>query len=205
MTKAVADFIEALLVHYPVRHDTEEREDAWVNSMIGALRGFEGDLLKEVATDIIRTRKYRNFPLLSEILDKCDDIEKRREARKREAVFAPLRPAADSDLWSTERCRLAYQLIHGGMGREAAQDNPCWVLALWHFCRRNQRLPSGTEIDACKRAAREFDEAYADAVHGEAPDKDGVMRELANGRALQNLGASMLAKREKLIAEVMGR
>jgi hypothetical protein len=31
------------------------------------------------------------------------------------------------------------------------------------------------------------------------------MRELANGRALQNLGASMLAKREKLIAEVMGR
>jgi hypothetical protein len=204
MTTAVANFIEALLVHYPVRHDTEEREDAWVKSMIGALRGFEGDLLKEVANDIIRTRKYRNFPLLSEILDKCDEVDARRKTQKNSVVFATFRQP-EGDPWSTERCRLAYDLVKSAMGKQAAADDPCWVVSLWHFCRRNQRLPVGNEIEQCKRAARDFDEAYLATLRAEVTDADGVIKDMANARGLQALGSSMLAKREKLRAEVLGR
>jgi hypothetical protein len=83
------------------------------------------------------------------------------------------------------------------MGRQAAQEDPCWVLALWHFCRRNQRLPAGNEIDQCKREAREFDDAYRTTLRADV--------DLPNGRALQQLGASMLAKREKLCQEVLSR
>lgn len=205
MTKAVADFIEALLVHYPVRHDTEEREDAWVKSMIAALRDYGPDLLKEVAENIIRTRKYRNFPLLSEILDKCDEIEKRREMRKWEDTIPQLRLPVDGDQWSRERVRLAYDLVKSAMGREAAQANPCWIIALWHFCRRNQRLPVGYEVDALKREAREFDESYADTLRGAVVGHDGKSADIPNARALQKLGASMLAKRERLIQEVLGK
>ena len=205
MTKAVADFIEALLVHYPVRHDTEEREDAWVKSMIAALRGYGPDILKEVADDIIRTRKYRNFPLLSEILDKCDDVEKRREMRKWDGAIPQLRPPADSDQWSSERVRFAYDLVRSGMGREAARDNPCWVMCLWHFARRNQRLPSGHEVDALKREAREFDQAYADTLRGAVVGHDGKASGLPNAKELQKLGASMIAKRERLCREVLGQ
>lgn len=204
MTTAVANFIEALLVHYPVRHDTEEREDAWVSSMTGALRGYGADLLKEVAVDIIRTRKYRNFPLLSEILDKCDEVEQRRKMRQREDTLPAMRTPEGNE-WSTERQRLAYQLVHSGMGKHAANDDPCWVMALWSFCRKNQRLPAGNEIEQCKRSAGEFDEAYRTALRAETVDSNGVIGELANAKALQKLGASMLAKREKLREEVLGR
>src|SRR5262245_17735530 len=79
MTVAVANFIEMLLVHYPVKHDSEEREDAWVDSMVAALKAYPADVLEEVGRHIIRTRKYRNFPLLSEIMDAADAVEERRQ------------------------------------------------------------------------------------------------------------------------------
>ena len=196
MTTAVANFIEALLAHYPVRHDSEEREDAWVKSLTGALRSYGSNILTEVAQEIIRTRKYRNFPLLSEILDKCDDIEKRRERTRREAMLPPLVHPSAGDEWSTERVKLAYDLIKSGVGKQAARDNPCWILALWHFCRKNQRMPVGPEIDRIKRDAFEFDEAY-----------DGCLRGGGGpfSKVLEQLGDSMAAKREKLCAEVLGR
>jgi hypothetical protein len=194
MTTAVANFIEALLAHYPVRYDSEEREDAWVNSITVALRQYPADLLNEVAQDIIRTRKYRNFPLLSEILDKCEAIEARREHIARAQALPEMRKSA-GDEWSSERVKFAYDLIKSGMGKQAAGDSPCWILALWHFCRKNQRLPAGKEIDACKREAHEFDEAYDRCLRGEA----GPL-----SRALERLGDSMAAKREKLVAEVLG-
>jgi hypothetical protein len=166
MTKAVADFIEALLVHYPVRHDTEEREDAWVKSMIGALRDHDADLLMEVANDIIRTRKYRNFPLLSEILDKCDEAIDRRQARKREAMLPELRIHEGHDEWSTERCRFAHDMKRSDLGKQAAREG--WVVAFWHFCRRNMRAPVGREIEQCKRDSDGIEELYAQAMKGEA-------------------------------------
>ena len=195
MTVAVANFIEQLLVHYPVKHDSEEREDAWVNSMIGALKGYGANILQEVSHEIIRTRKYRNFPLLSEILDACDKVEKRREHERRAQTLPAMRPSA-GDEWSTERVRLAYELCKGTqIGKEAARDG--WVMSLWDFCRKHQRVPQGSaEQAACKRASQEFDEAYALAVRGAA----GPL-----SMTLAKLGSSMLAKREKLAAEVLGK
>ena len=195
MTIAVANFIEALLAHYPVRHDSEEREDAWVRSLTGALKGIPADVLGETAQDIIRTRKYRNFPLLSEILDKCEQIEKRREHQARSQVLPELQLSI-GDEWSTGRCKFAYVLVNSGMGKQAARDKPCWVRSLWHFCRKNQRLPAGPEIEQCKRAALDFDESYDAVLRGEGGEFSKV---------LERWGDSMAAKREKLRAEVLGR
>jgi hypothetical protein len=195
MTKAVADFIEALLVHYPVRHDTEEREDAWVKSMIAALRDFNGDLLQEVANDIIRTRKYRNFPLLSEILDKCDEVEARRQARKREAMMPQLRmPGASDDPWSTERCKFAHDMKRSDLGKRAAREG--WIVAYWHFCRRNLRAPEGREIEQCKQDSAGIDELYSLAMRGEA----GMC-----SKAIAKWAGDILEKRMRWSEEALGR
>lgn len=194
MTKAVADFIEALLVHYPVRHDTEEREDAWVKSMIAALRDFDGSLLQEVANDIIRTRKYRNFPLLSEILDKCDEIQERRAARKREAMLPELRTPQGADEWTTERCKFAHDMKRSDLGKQAAREG--WIVAFWHFCRRNLRAPDGREIDQCRRDSDGIDELYQQAMKGEAGPFS---------RQVAKFAGDILEKRMRWTDEALGR
>jgi hypothetical protein len=195
MTKAVADFIEALLVHYPVRHDTEEREDAWVKSMIAALRDFDGDLLKEVANDIIRTRKYRNFPLLSEILDKCDDVQARRQARMREATMPQLRmPTEASDEYSRERQKFAHDMKRSELGKQAAREG--WILGYWDFCRENLRAPAGREIDQCKRESEGIEEIYSRAMRGEAGPFS---------KAIAKWAGDILNKRMKWTQEALGR
>ena len=192
MTVAVANFIEALLVHYPVKHDSEEREDAWVNSMIGALKGYGANILQEVAQHIIRTRKYRNFPLLSEILDACDKVEKRRELEKRSQTIPDFRPSTGDD-WSAERVKLAHDLKHTQIGRQAAKEG--WIISFWNFCREHQRVPTApSEIAACKRDSEGIDELYAKCARGDAGPCS---------RALAEWGANIIAKREKWTAEVL--
>lgn len=194
MTVAVANFIEALMAHYPVKHDTEEREDAWIRSMVGELRGYTADVLTDVANQIIRTRKYRNFPLLSEILDACDKVKEQREVLARSQTLPTMRLSAGEDDWTTERCKLAYDLIRCDLGRQASRGG--WVVALWHFCRRQQRLPAGREIDQCKRDSAGIEEIYAKCAAGQAGPCS---------KALANWAADILAKRKKLAEEVMGR
>lgn len=196
MTVAVANFIEALLVHYPVKHDNEEREDAWVDSMIAALKQYPASVLQEVAQHIIRHRKYRNFPLLSEVMDACDNVEAKREAEKRRATLPAFRPPV-TDLpgdWEV----FANTLLKTPLGRQAAKEG--WVRSYWDFCRNNRRAPAAAhEIERCKRETREFDQTYQALLRGDV-NVDPSARPM-----LLKIADSMLSKRQELAEIANGR
>ena len=195
MSSAVSKFITDLAMHFPPKNVRPEMETAWVRSMAESLRGFHGDVLDAAARRIIDTRSYTTFPLPADCREVCEAIKREREIVGRSQTLPAMRPPT-GDEWSSERVKLAYDLLRSSMGKEAASGKPCWVLSLWNFCRKNRRLPQGHEVERCKRDAREFDEAYEDCVRGNAG--------LAS-KALEGLGASMIAKREKLRAEVLGK
>lgn len=192
MSIAVSKFITDLALHFPPKHARPELETAWIRSMAEALRGYPAKVLEDAARQIIATRKYTSFPLPAECKQACNAVAEYQQFLVRSQTLPTFR-SSTGDEWTTERVKLAYDLIKSGMGKEAAKDG--WILALWNFARKNQRLPQGTEISACKREAKEFDETYAKCVKGGWPE----------AKKWEALGASMLAKREKLAGEVLGR
>jgi len=197
---AVSNFMTDLVTHFPKKHESPAAEKVWLQSMASTLRGYSDSVLRQAAQNIIDTREDRYFPLPAECKQACDAVQKVQEIVTRAQTLPQLQTGV-GDEWSPERVKFAYELVRCGMGRQAAQDNTCWVLGLWHFCRKFQRLPETREIDQLKRDAREFDEAYAKCVRGVA----GPM-----SKVLEKLGASMLKgedwkSREKLCAEVLSR
>ena len=192
-TKLVLSFVDAVIQHFPPFRWDEEQEKAWVNTMVRELGGFSDDVLEHAMTTMLRTRKVRQIPLVSECIDACVEARRWLEKDRRSGELRDINPSAGESDWSTERVKLAYDLCKSAMGKEAAKDG--WVLTLWNFIRKNQRLPKGSEIEACKRTAREFNETYAQCVKGGWPE----------ARHWEKLGASMLAKREALASEVLGR
>ena len=192
---AIQKFIGDLALHFSTpKHGSTVAEAAWLKSMVAELRGYSPEVLDRAARRIITTRKYRNFPLVAECRQACRDVAGEIEFDKHVQTLPTLREATGTE-WSTERVKLAYDLCKGTqVGKEAARDG--WVLSLWDFVRKHQRVPKGSaEIEACRRGAKEFDEAYAKCVKGGWAGADQLVA----------LGSSMLAKREKLSAEVLGK
>lgn len=192
MSVAISKFITELALHFPPKHARPELETAWLKSMAEALRGTSASVLEDAARRIIQTRKYTSFPLPAECRAACADAADRQRTRADASAlpgFACGR--SEGDGWTTERLKLAYDLIKTQLGKQAAKED--WILAMWHFCRKQQRLPAGHEIDRCKKEAREFDEAYTEALRGIGPCSQAVVK----------LGDSMLAKRKEL-AEGIG-
>jgi hypothetical protein len=204
----ISKFITELSMHFsPPRFEKDHERQAWQKSIMMELHGSAPEVLERAARLIIQNRKNRYFPLIAECRQAVRDAAEEARFDKHVETLPGLRQAIGDD-WSSERVRLAYELIKCGMGKEAAQGNPPWVLALWHFCRRFQRLPDGrryegrtpkeredfsgcSEIDFCKKSARDFDEAYDKCLRGEAGPTSA---------ALEKLGDAMSAKRRKLAA-----
>lgn len=199
---SASDFVQAIIQIWPPFRWDEVQEQAWTDLMVRELAAFKPAVLERGFQEMVRKRKETRIPTPAECIAACTEAMRWMEMETDEGKLPGLREHT-SDEWSTERCRLAYDLIKSGMGKQAAQEEPCWILALWHFCRRNQRLPAGPEIEQCKRTAREFDESYRDTLRGEFTDSNGEVKPMANAKALQIYGASMLAKREKLREEVL--
>jgi hypothetical protein len=94
--------------------------------------------------------------------------------------------------WTTERLKLATELVMTPLGKQAAKEG--WVGTLWSFARKNSRLPTqGKEVEDCKRASTGFDEAYAICVRQQ---HNPLMA------ALERLGAEMLKRRHDLETRV---
>jgi hypothetical protein len=209
----VSKFITDLAMHFsPPRFDQEHERQAWQRSIMMELHGASPEVLERAARIIIQTRKNRYFPLIAECRHAVSEAANEVRFDQNVETLPELRKSF-GDEWSSERLRLAYDLIKSGMGKEAARSSPPWILALWDFCRRFQRLPDGrryegrtekeredyagcSEIDFCKKSALDFDWAYDKCLRGEAGPQS---------YEFERLSASMLAKREKLRAEVLGR
>jgi hypothetical protein len=203
--KSASDFVNSVVQIWPPFRWDEVQEKAWTQLMVRNLSGFSSAVLNRAFQDMVSKRKETRIPTPAECIAACSEAKRWLEMDANDGKLPGLREDTKSNEWSTERQRLAYDLVHSAMGKQAAADDPCWVMALWDFCRKNQQAPAGHEIEQCKQSARGFDEAYRDALRGEVVNSDGVVKPMAFAGALQKLGASMLAKREKLRAEVMGR
>ena len=172
-----AEFVPAVVMHFPVRHESPEREIEWMRSIIDAIKNYDGQVLERAAKIIIETRTDRRFPLPAEIRKACTEAYD--EMRRQKLIPQQEAPKSSADAWSSDRQRLAYDLCKTEFGKKAARDG--WALQLWDFCRNHGRLPTDEktkkytpmgskfsgellgEIEWCKREAKDFEAAYAHA------------------------------------------
>ena len=89
---------------------------------------------------------------------------------------------------------MAHELKHTDVGRQAAREG--WIVAFWHFCRRNQRVPAGREIDQCRQDSEGLEELYTQAMKGEAGPFSKQVAKWAG---------DILDKRQKWTEEALGR
>lgn len=189
--QAVTEFITSLALHFHIRHESPAHEEAWLKSMYVNLKSFSPYVLRQAAEEIIRTRKVRQFPLPAECREVCIEIDKKERAQQD-------LPVKETDThrfpeWAPWRIRNADMMIATqALAKEAAQSN--WILQLHDFVRVNQRMPDQHEIRRLKEVATDFDEAYAQCVKGGWPQ----------AATLEQLGAKMLEKRERLRAMALG-
>lgn len=88
--------------------------------------------------------------------------------------------------WAPESIAKAYRLIVSDVGRRAGDEG--WILSLWDFCRKQQRLPSVSEQATLKGYAHGFNDAFASVERGKTP----------LDQMLKKLGETMLRRRDKL-------
>ncbi len=189
MTTHVLNFLEALSPHYAKRHESDEALREWVKGWIRSLSGYDAWVLERAAMRIIDTRDERSFPLIPEVKKVCHEIIREDRLEKPELKVAHSEQNGDP-------YALADALINCEIGRRAARDETCWVLALHDFCRDNRRLPLDGEIPKLKRVAAEFETNYRLCVRGEAGP---------NSKLVEALGASMIRRREKMRARLLQR
>lgn len=66
------EFIDALSVHYPPRHDDDTAAAQWLQAMLEGVRGYPEYARTGALKKILKTRLLRSFPLLAEI---CKALE----------------------------------------------------------------------------------------------------------------------------------
>ena len=185
-------FISSLILHFPVRHESQDKEKAWALAIKRELHGFSSEALEKASETIIRNRKDRRFPVLAELRGACAEAKRWIDIEHNKGDLIKSATPAGSHLdWTADRLKLATELCMTSMGREAAKEG--WVQQLHDFARKNSRLPQPNEIGALKRKAKEFDEAYARCVKGGWPQ----------AAKLERLGAMMLKRREDLVDRVL--
>lgn len=211
MSSKVGDFLSRVVIHFPVRFESDAREAEWLRSIVDAIGGYDPDVLAKAAQKIIDTRTDRRFPLPAEIRKVCLEIAD--EAR---LAKLPIDQADAPPRFASYRYKLADELLMTEMGREAARDG--WALGLHQFIVEHGRLPDAkarkpfeiwdempgggidkrnlmmTEIEYLRRSAQEF-EAYRAMCEGGSFPLAG---------ALADLGAGMARRAEELRARVLG-
>ena len=191
----VLDFLTKLRANWGKRFEDENSEKMWLDQMIDELKGFDEDVLKDAARNLLR-KKFQGFPRLAECLDACVDAKKWIDGKKpRLAIEANSGPRAGFSFGRYET--LADTLIAGPDGREAARNG--YVSSLWDFIAKQGRLPNQYEKADVVRGAAETDAMYADMVRGALSSGDRAL-----DRVLMRSVELMLGRREEMRNRVLG-
>jgi hypothetical protein len=191
-SKAVTQFVDGVLQHYPPFRWDESQERSWMDTLIRELSGFSDPVLTRAIGEMIRTRKDRRIPLVSECIDYCLDARRWLDAEKGKGQLSTGPAPANASFldWTEDAFKLSRDLMSGPMGLQAAKEG--WIGCLDEYCRKFKRLPPVGEIEGpegLKRKAKEFDETYAECVRGGFQD----------AARWASMGEEMLAKRNNLI------
>jgi hypothetical protein len=193
---AIAEFADTLLLRFPPFRQWEEyQEKAWAADMVAELSGFSAAVIQQAQRQIIRSRKPRDPrpPMVSECIEACLEARRLVEANRQAETLPEMRSGGPLD-WTTERLKLARDLMHTDLGRQAAKEG--WIGALFSYARRNAKLPADkAAVEAVKREAKEFDAAYAQSVKGGWPQ----------AQLLENHRQQLIERRQRLEREVLGR
>ncbi|MGD9724498.1 MAG: hypothetical protein AB7U76_24935 [Pirellulales bacterium] len=204
----VSTFISYLALHFGEMKfdaDSEAQRDKahteWLRSMIRHLSGYSQECLDRAQDAIISGRKYKSFPLLSEIIDACNKAQKALNDERPKLNFGSKNiDYTRLPSWSSERIALADELVMCEMGRQAAKEG--WIGSLHGFCCREMRLPQNSyrdkdgrpEIDGVKYDAKAVVEQTSKATRGELGPFSP---------ALAQMGKELLKRREFLANMVL--
>lgn len=213
----VSAFLSRLVVHFgEPKFDVAEGERAeahkqWLRDMVRSLKDANAEVLDRAAGLIIDRRKYRSFPLLSDIRDACEAAaEDIKRERPRLIGHQPVQHGSTIE----DRENFARDLLLGAMGRQAAREG--WIFGLFTFARDHMRLPSATahcgdkrkmhrdhgpcsEVECIKRGSEGVMTALEALYRNHQdilPSKRAEWEEQRKG--LISIGEKMLAKREAL-------
>lgn len=189
---SATDFVESVLQIWPPFRWDEVQEQAWAALMVRELSGFNPAVLERGFQEMVRRRKETRTPTPAECIAVCVEARKWLELEASTEQLPELRQSSDE--WSRERRKLAHDLKRSDLGRQAAREG--WIVALWNFCRRNQRLPSGREIDQCKRDSEGIEEIYSRASRGGCGPLSAKIAKFAEG---------LLEQRKNWAEEVLGK
>jgi hypothetical protein len=188
-SKAVTQFVDGVLQHYPPFRWDESQERSWMDTLIRELSGFSDDVLSRATKEMIRTRKDRRIPLVSECIDYCLDAKKWLGAEKSSGELSTGPAPANASFldWTEDAFKLSRDLMSGPMGLQAAKEG--WIGCLDAYCRKFKRLPPAGEIPTLQRQAREFNETFNKCVRGGFQD----------AARWASMGEEMLRRRNKLV------
>ena len=172
---SVQALLDRLMVVYgePKTHDLK----AWAEEYTRQLAGFGSHHWDKAADHLFRHHRIKSWPTPGEIIAAWEAVSPRPH----------LAEGPKHSDWTEAAIARADRMIQSDMGREAAQEG--WITGLHDHCRRNHVMPTPREVASLKRAAREFEEAYAIACRGDCGELS---------RRLVELGDSALARRERL-------
>lgn len=204
--KSVSDFIETILLHFPPFRWDEDQEKAWAQTMARELSGFTPEVLRKASDTMIRSRRERRIPLVSECIDACSDARRWLDANKRaSSMDVGHAPATATEMKWNERTALADTLVNCPTGRQAAQEG--WIGSLHSYAIKHGRLPPANEFPALKADAKETSMICDMVFRGEAPNRAGevlpipaMMRPI-----LEKFAGNVLAKRHELERKVLGK
>jgi hypothetical protein len=144
----VTDFIAPLSVHFSVKHDSDDAEDAWRADYEDALKVYAPAILKEAAKRIMRRRNYTNFPMIAECVQACNEVIQDKSKSAPTKSYSPQYPE-----WSEHRIAEANRMLNSAVGRKAADEG--WIIGLWDFCREKGRPPQHHEVPKIIATSRE--------------------------------------------------
>ncbi len=188
---ALTDFIDRVIQRFPPSFRWDDaQKNSWTEDMVRELRGFTDDVLKRAIRDIVRTRgmttEERRTPTVAECIQYCIAAKKAIFAEGQESIlaFSPQARPVDPFLKDWREDDFANDLAlnrKDPLCVQAAKEG--WIGTMHSFVRKHRRMPSSTEqtayrksknapeqivteIEWCKREAKDFDEAYAKCVGG---------------------------------------
>lgn len=160
-------------------HSTDPAK--FIDELARVTRSYSEPELDKAADALLSSfipTQRKPWPTPAEICSACQDA--------RELLNPPPPLGYRHPDWSPPNIAKAYDLIVSDTGRRAADEG--WILSLWDFCRKKQRLPNASEQTIIKGHAHDFNEAFARAERGKTP-LDAMLRAM---------GETMLRRRDKL-------
>lgn len=155
-TKHVTPFLMRLQTMYG--EPDSDNPAAFLAEYARLLKKYSGSTLDKACDLVLRNNRYKTWPTIGECVSCCED------AIEKTTADAPRNFGMKQPEWSPERVKAADEMIVSDIGRRAGDEG--WILALWDFCREQQRLPRAHEVGSLVAKSRGFDDAYGKCCDG---------------------------------------